>query len=53
MGKLRQTPVIGMKYNMLTVLGREPNYVSPSGTEFSKWKCRCDCGNEVSVLGWS
>lgn len=53
MGNVRKMPEVGKKYHHLTVLSRDANYVSPSGTEFSKWLCRCDCGNEVSVLGSS
>lgn len=49
----RKQPVVGQKYNCLTVLRRDNNYVSPKGIEFSKWICKCDCGNVVSVLGSS
>ena len=49
----RKQPVVGQKYNHLTVLRRDENYVSPKGIVFSKWLCQCDCGNVVSVLGSS
>ena len=38
---------IGNKYGYLTVIERAPN--SKDGR--AMWKCKCDCGNEVIVLG--
>lgn len=44
---------VGQTYNNLTVIKRVENYVTPSGISFSKWHCKCSCGNEVDVLGSS
>lgn len=52
-GSKRKQPKIGEKYNHLLVLRRVDNYVSPNGSEFSQWLCRCDCGNEKVVFGTS
>lgn len=35
------------RFHRLTVLGRAPNTSGQS----ARWLCRCDCGNEVVVLG--
>lgn len=35
------------------VISRAENYISPSGAIFSRWLCRCDCGNEKVILGSS
>lgn len=40
---------VGNKYGRLTVLARGENYVSPSGSRQTTWKCQCDCGNIVTV----
>lgn len=42
----------GQRFGRLTVIGREPgNYVSPDGfVVITRWRCRCDCGNETVVL---
>lgn len=42
---------IGDKYGRLTVIERLDNYISPQGEPSSKWKCLCECGNTVDVLG--
>lgn len=41
----------GQKFGRLTVLERVPSYIIPQGYKKSKWKCRCDCGNEKIILG--
>ena len=40
----------GERYGMLTVLGRAPDAVYPSG-KLVRWLCRCDCGKEKVVIG--
>lgn len=41
----------GQRFGLLTVLGLCPEpYISPSGKPTRRWKCRCDCGNEIVVL---
>lgn len=39
--------ITGRKFGMLTVIGRDFSFKSPKRT---KWICRCDCGNEKSIL---
>lgn len=41
----------GQKFGLLQVLGVGGSYVAPCGTKDTKWKCRCDCGNTVLILG--
>lgn len=41
----------GERYSRLTVVGRAPDYVSPSGKHLTCWVCRCDCGETVTVTG--
>lgn len=51
----------GQRFGRLVVLERGDNYVCetlhPDGSSVvykaPKWRCRCDCGNEVTVLGAS
>lgn len=47
MGKEKKKDEVGNRYGRLTVL-RE--YPGPSGTG-ATWICKCDCGQEVAVLG--
>lgn len=45
----RAENLVGKKYNMLTVIGRDDNKVYSNGHTYVMWKCKCDCGNIVSV----
>lgn len=38
----------GQVFGNLTVVFREPNYITKNGQE-AVWRCRCQCGNEVTV----
>lgn len=49
MGKLKD--LVGQRFGALTVIERDVDYVSPNGSAKAVWKCKCDCGNEVSVWG--
>lgn len=41
----------GQRFGRLTVLREDAEvYVSPGGAKTRRWICRCDCGNELSVL---
>lgn len=40
-----------MRFGYLTVVKRVEDYVSPKGYRSMQWLCKCDCGNEVIVLG--
>lgn len=41
----------GKRFGMLTVLGRDEDYILPSGKKALTWKCRCDCGNVKRIYG--
>ena len=47
MGKVED--LTGQRFNMLTVIKRADNYVSPHGKTYSRWECLCDCGNTTIV----
>lgn len=53
MCSMRKRVQVGEKFEMLTVVSRVENYISPSGINFSQWFCKCDCGNQIKVLGSS
>lgn len=40
-----------MKFGRLTVIKRAEDYVSPKGHKQVQWLCKCDCGNDIVVLG--
>lgn len=44
---MKPKDLTGMKFNRLTVMCRVEN----SKTGQSRWKCKCDCGNESVVTG--
>lgn len=37
----------GQKFGRLTVVERAPSYISPQGQIRTRWKCKCECGNET------
>ena len=39
----------GERHGRLTVIGRAPDYISPSGKHHVMWECICDCGNKTIV----
>ena len=41
----------GERFGRLTVIKRIENHYYPSGRHDIQYRCRCDCGNEVNVLG--
>ena len=41
----------GQKFGRLTVVERRENYIDPKGKQRSKWRCECECGNIVDVVG--
>lgn len=49
--KSRIIDLVGRKFGILTVLGREESE-SEDGKSFGYWKCSCDCGNEKLVQGY-
>lgn len=45
--------ISGRQYGRLIVIRRFGTDVSPNGSPYPTWLCRCDCGNEVIVRGCS
>lgn len=43
----------GDVFSRLTVVAPDGHHVFPSGARAAKFRCRCECGAEVSVLGRS
>lgn len=39
----------GLRFGKLTVIGRAPDKIQPSGRRVIKWDCLCDCGNSTYV----
>ena len=50
MAKLKD--ISNKKYGRLTVIERGDDYTAPGGRKIVRWKCRCECGNEVLVSGY-
>ena len=44
--------LVGQKYGRLTVIERAESSVQPSGQKKTKWRCKCDCGNETIVTAY-
>lgn len=51
MGRL--IDLTGQRFGKLTVLERGEDQINPSGKKRVRWKCQCDCGNIVLVVGES
>lgn len=43
----------GQVFGRLTVIERAENYISPSGQNLIRYKCKCECGNETIVMATS
>lgn len=43
----------GRKFGYWTVIAFDSKQLSPSGGRLYRWLCKCDCGNEQSVLSTS
>lgn len=41
----------GQKFGRLMVLFRDINFISDNGRQIVRWRCRCDCGCEITVRG--
>lgn len=41
----------GQRFGRLIVVEKTEDYIEPSGRHRTKWLCKCDCGNKVSVIG--
>ena len=42
--------LIGKKFSKLTPIKPGEDYISPSGSHYAQWWCKCDCGNPELVL---
>ena len=49
-GKLRVVDLTCQVFGQLTVLYRVYDYIDNSGHHSAKWRCRCECGNEIEVI---
>lgn len=49
MGKFRD--LTGQRFGRLTAIKRVDDHVMPSGERRSRWLCKCDCGNEITIIG--
>ena len=47
----RIVDLTGNRYGRLAVIERADDRVQNNGRHRVMWKCRCDCGNEIDVLG--
>lgn len=45
----RLNDLTGKRFGEITVIERADDYISPSGNKATRWKCKCDCGNEFIV----
>lgn len=51
--KIHKKEEIGNRYGKLLVIAEGMDYIAPDGSNRKTWKCRCDCGNEIEVVGTS
>lgn len=42
--------LIGKRFGRLTVVERAEDRITPSGNKQRQWICKCDCGNETTVI---
>ena len=49
MGRL--IDMTGQRYGRLVVLGYEGTHYSKGFNAHSTWRCKCDCGKEIVVIG--
>lgn len=43
----------GVRFERLIVIEQTEDYIDPQGHHRAQWKCKCDCGNIISILGQS
>nr|WP_297873513.1 hypothetical protein [uncultured Blautia sp.] len=49
-GCMKAKDLTGKRFGRLTVIKKDHIHIVPSGGKYWKYLCKCDCGNEVSVL---
>lgn len=42
---------VGKRFGRLLVIASYESYVTRTGKKKSMWQCKCDCGNDVCVMG--
>ena len=42
----------GKKFGLLTVIKQTDDYIAPKGRHYDRWWCKCECGNELAVVGY-
>jgi hypothetical protein len=47
---MKLKPLDGLRFGKLLVLARAPDKVFSKGRKSVAWRCRCDCGREVTVI---
>ena len=51
-GKVRvKQNIVGQRFGMLTVLEQIDDYIMPSVQKHAQYHCKCDCGNDIDVIG--
>ena len=46
---IKAKDITNEKFGRLTALYRD-DYVQPNGRKRTSWKCKCECGNEITVM---
>lgn len=41
--------VPGQRFGRLTVIERAPSRITAKGNAIGRWRCKCDCGNEITT----
>lgn len=49
-GCIRTVDLSGQRFGRLVVLAKDNVHTTKEGTHRTQWKCKCDCGKNVSVL---
>ena len=40
------------RFGKLLVMYQADDYINPKGKHRARWHCKCDCGNEIDVVGY-
>lgn len=51
--RISDSDMVGKRFGRLTVISRESNIMSTTGTAVNRWLCECACGRDVIVRGAS
>lgn len=50
MNCIKGEDLTGKKFGRLTVDCKAPDYISPTGKKYSRWRCVCECGNAKDIM---